>query len=278
MKCMIFFNCREAFMMPRNILGTVGKDYSESEGLRSPYYGCTVAHVEPQVLKIYARLLPQAQVAVFGEYEIMILFTYTDAKNNTTCFLQTFRKTFSEFVDVSAMIPMLQGADIADIVAQAEFHPQVACEREKKSGYIWNVGISGVLNVTLSIDEPDAVEIQMAGEAEVAADEKNDSIKQEHAVEKDCVGGQDDHNGQNYADGQDDTDGQDYACGQDSNKYGQREVEADYSLARCWRIGGLKELTFDALFKMEPDDIDSYAARHDDGQEGVPGKSSDENT
>jgi len=248
--------------MPRNILGIGSKDYCESEELRSPYYGSAVAHVQPQVLKIYAQLLPQALVAVFGEYEIMILFTYTDSKNNTTSSLQTLKKTFSELVDASEIIHTLQGVEIADIVAQAEFHPQVTCARANKSGYIWNVDISGVFTVTLSIDEPD--------EADAAPEEKSDSTQQE------CVPEQEDFVEQKDACGQSEIDQPEDSYRADINQYSQSQDEAEDSIAMCWQIGGFADLSFDSLCEMQPEEIDSYVAGDENGQNGSYGEFNDD--
>lgn len=217
--------------MQHPILGTVSKDYTMRDELRSPYYNCTVAHVEPQILKIYAKLLPDAQVAVFGEYEIMILFTYTDTRKETISFLQTMKRTFSELMDVGNLIHQLHASDIADIEAKAEFVPQVTCINVRKTSCIWNINVSGTFTVTLLHNEGYA----RRPEAGTTADDGFDL----HNTDNDDI------------------------------------LPCDETLgteARCWMIGDKKELTFEQLCEMKPEEIDHVIGSVDPVDMQEPGE------
>lgn len=213
--------------MPHPILGTVSKDYSMRDELRSPYYNCTVAHVEPRILTIYAKLLPEAQVAVFGEYEIMILFTYTDTRKETISFLQTMKRTFSELMDVGSLIHKLPTADIADIQAKVTFHPQVTCKNDRKTSCIWNVNVSGTFTVTL-----------MHNSLYAKSGERADAFETYDAYQAD--------NG-------------------DALPEALMGDGVQISEARCWMIGDKSDLTFEQLCEMKPEEIDHIVSAVDPG-------------
>ena len=217
--------------MPRTVIGTFSRAYSASGELRLPYYGCNIAHVEPQVTKIFAKLLPEARAAVFGEYEILFLFTYTDTKGGTTCFVQTLRRNFSELADVSGLIDTLNAQDIADIDAEASFAPQVECRRAKPSCN-WDVDITGTLVATFTCDG--ASPARPAEFSEAAADDEG------------VAGGG--HVGEN---------GTASSGGESTRPSGGEDRKAE-APAGCRRIGEPENFSFDDMCEMSPEEIDLY--------------------
>lgn len=135
--------------MQREIM-CVKKDFLSEDVLRAYYYGCTVEAAEPQVTRIFAKLLPEGKIAVFGSFEILFLFTYRIRGGNTGHFSQKLERAFSDiFPDKIEE----EGYGLNDLELKPGFDPHVTCSPLKKAGYQWNIAVSGTLTVTLCTAE-----------------------------------------------------------------------------------------------------------------------------
>jgi hypothetical protein len=147
----------EVVVMPQVVTGSCSAEYKASEEYRAPYYGSEIADVRPQVLKAYAKMLPDRSIVAYGEYEVLILFVHKDSNGVSTCFLNVLKKTFSEMIEPGDLPETFKTAETSQISAVASFSPQAACRRSERSSHIWNIEITGKLAVTLTFEGAAAV-------------------------------------------------------------------------------------------------------------------------
>ena len=251
--------------MPKIDLGSRSKVYLAHEDVRTPYYGSTVTSVEPRVLALTAKLLPNGEVVVFGEYEVYLLFTYNDGDKHISCFLETVRKEFCEVLDGGAV--ELKGFAQQNVGIDLTFRPQAECALMKKSGYLWRVEITGNICATLKGEtvekEQDvyvsavtpvsegletATPIDAEAEIEVDDDVIVKEIGEETAPEMDEImaGGSEEQPEE-----------------QPSETPGEAEKEVRVITAdgdvKCWRIDDALERPLDSLFELEDCELDNLS-------------------
>ena len=121
-----------------------GKPVVYKSNIRLKFYSATVEDCRVAVTQIFARLLPDGGVVVFGEYTVFLLFSYFGGRGDKEYITESQHMKFSETVE--CRIPGMGGKTSSSLLdARAAFEPHVKCG--PGSGGAWTIEVEGEIEV-----------------------------------------------------------------------------------------------------------------------------------
>jgi len=152
-----------------DILGKGSKPVVYKSNIRLQFYGTTVDDCRINIDHIYAKLMPDELVVVYGDYTIFLLYSYTTNKSQVVHITESKNVKFSE--DITCHLP--KDVSIESLNPQVSFEPHVSFTRASVNVYSWNIEIEGEFNVDIhgdknnEEDKPFINDTNLAGNATV---------------------------------------------------------------------------------------------------------------
>lgn len=127
------------------IVGNGSMPVTYKNNFKLQFYGATVEDCRIEVDRIYAKVLQDKTVAVYGKYTVILLYSYFDSRRHKIFKTDLNSIPFCEPVSCSLQDSL--NPELLEPVAA--FEPHITCERAPVNGYVWETEIEGEISVSV---------------------------------------------------------------------------------------------------------------------------------